>query len=189
MLRKALSHSFRCFALRTVRFPLSKPFNFSKSYSICVTISSDLVSWSTECFERLSNAFAYSVMRSVSFSFVKEMLCSAWGCLSVMSSCLINRERLHPLLSCFLNWRSWHAKISTTDRIGSANQKIFSLLPTTSRQRDAGLLGDHPVESWVGDEGHSRKDLLERLGTNGGLEVLWRLPLRDIDKTELRLWV
>lgn len=51
------------------------------------------------------------------------------------------------------------------------------------------LFGDDAVERRRGDEGHLPADLLECLATHGRLEVLRRLPLRDIDKAELRLRV
>ena|SRR6266550_8437777 len=51
------------------------------------------------------------------------------------------------------------------------------------------LFGDDAVERWRGGEGHLPADLLERLAPHGRLEVLRRLPLRDIDEAELRLWV
>jgi hypothetical protein len=85
----------------------------------------------------------------------------------------------------------WCHFLSMIDRAESEDfaSILCAIRHTARRQRDAGLLSDHPVESRVGDEGHDCEDLLERLCTYGCLEVLWELPLRDIDETELRRWV
>jgi hypothetical protein len=51
------------------------------------------------------------------------------------------------------------------------------------------FVGDDSVQRWISDPGHLAAYLLESLAAHGRLEVLRRLPLRDIDESKPGLWV
>src|SRR6266566_869130 len=98
-------------------------------------------------------------------------------------TCLEKGKPYVPIKSVLAAAFLWQrGKVFGNGSSGPTDQKTLPLLHTIRRQRYAGRLSDHPVESWVGDERYGRKDLLERLCTDGCLEVFWGLHCATLMK-------